>query len=256
MKVIFYKTLLFALIVSMTACKSRGDKGLRKFYNDINRQTRVDNYLVDENTKTPGVMKKPQMPVANSQKTDYSKEATYMEIVRAKSNEYQVKYDNSEITNSDVYLEAARNRKAMMQNAQKEAAVIAKTTTTTTKVEVKGESQSLSDQDKKLIRELNVTLVNKADEVRMKTYSVVIGTFSMKASIDRLAKAFAGSNENLIFVKNNVGLYYAIAETYDSDVKAVERLKEIEIEYKSRYTTTQLHKKYGIPFTDLWILKR
>lgn len=250
MKVVLNATLLIALTVSMTACKSSGDKALRGFYKDINRQTRLDSYLVEDHTQTAGVKKQPQT-AEETKKQDYISEIAYLELVRTKD-VYKVKYDNSEITNSDVYLEAARHRKAMEENAKQEAA---KAKSAGGSIVLKDKPQS-TDADKNLVREESVTFQNKSDESNIKTYSVIIGSFLKTESVDRLIKAFADSNEKVTFVKNRAGFSHAVIDTFDSYTKALEKLKAIDKEYRGQYTTAQLDKKYGIPFNDLWILKK
>jgi hypothetical protein len=114
----------------------------------------------------------------------------------------------------------------------------------------------LLDPDRKLIRTEGISYINEYDKANLKKYNVIIAALSKFEGTERLKKSFEVSGENLVIVRNDVGLYYVIIGSYDIEEQAVNKLRSIELEYNSRFTVAELKKLYGIPFTDLWILRR
>lgn len=89
----------------------------------------------------------------------------------------------------------------------------------------------------------------------LKKYSVVIASLSKKEGANRLkAIFFAETSEKFWIAQNNKDIYYFLVGTYDSREEAVKKKNQLVRQYTSRYTKSQLLSKFGIPFTDLWIL--
>lgn len=114
----------------------------------------------------------------------------------------------------------------------------------------------LTDLDKKDIQKVGISHVDEDDRPLLKDYSVVITSFSQSDKMTPLKKALTSSVDKLFFVKNDAGIYYAIFGSYKTENEALQKLKRIRMEYTNLYTTEQLNNKYGITFTDLYILKR
>lgn len=114
----------------------------------------------------------------------------------------------------------------------------------------------LTDIDKKAIQKVGISHVDDDDRLLLKDYSVVIASFSQPDNLASLKKALTSSVDKLFFVKNDAGVYYAIFGSYKTENEALQKLKRIRMEYTNLYTTQQLNDKYGITFTDLYILKR
>jgi hypothetical protein len=114
----------------------------------------------------------------------------------------------------------------------------------------------LLDPNRKLIRTEAFSYINEYDRANLKKFNVIIAALSKFAGTERLKRAFEGSGENLVVVRNDAGLYYVIIGSYDVEEQAVDKLRSIELEYNSRFTVAELKRLYGIPFTDLWILRR
>lgn len=114
----------------------------------------------------------------------------------------------------------------------------------------------LLDAEKRPIRRVRVRFINESDQNLLKQYSVIIATLSKPAGVERLKKAFVTSNDHLFFVKNEVGLYYAIIGSYDTESEASQKIRRIQMEYTNLYTSDQLFNRYGITFADMWILRK
>ncbi|MFV0538652.1 MAG: SPOR domain-containing protein [Dysgonomonas sp.] len=140
-------------------------------------------------------------------------------------------------------------------NAKKNSTVAAKGAKTT-EVSVPEFFAILTDIDKKDTQKVGISHLDDADRLLLKDYSVIIASFSQQEKIDPLKKALTSSVDKLFFVKSNAGFYYAIFGSYKTESEALQKIKRIRMEYTNLYTAEQLNDKYGIAFTDLYILKR
>lgn len=266
---LLHTTLLFTILILAFSCKSQ-DRTMRDYYREVNKYTALENKLIENNGIHVVSAPKQDIELTYNQ----SSEQAYLEQVRNKSDMYKVIYDDSEYANGDVYREAAKHRKALAERAGTTNTGCQDCPGTTTSVNNTTSSSSLTtsgqtktsdspdffahlfDASQRPIRKVGVTYIDDAGRMLLKQYSVIIAALSKKESVDRLKKAFANSPEQIFFVKNEVGLYYAIIGSYDSEAQAMEKLRRVEMEYCSTYTTEQLRNKYGITFSDLWILKK
>lgn len=114
----------------------------------------------------------------------------------------------------------------------------------------------LTDTDKKAIRKVGISYVDEKDKLLLKDYSVIIASFSQPEKMDPLKRALTSSVDKLFFVKNDANIYYAIFGSYNTENEAQQKIRRIWMEYTNLYTTEQLNNKYGITFTDLYILKK
>lgn len=276
---ILYTTLLLAIVILISSCKSQ-DQKLTEFYRDVNNQMKKDNYLIPSNTRT-----RYTDPNEDSKSINYSAESAYMAQVKSKYEHYKVKYDDSEYANGDIYVQAAKRRQALIDQANKDcpdcqkktAAATATntqpavsrvtqpaTTTSTTpsfNASATGDRKTpdffahLLDTDKKLIRTEGISYINTEDKSKLKKYSVIIASLARSEGVERLKKAF-GSKETLTIVRNDAGLYYVIIGSFDTEGQAAEKIRTVEAQYTRQYSRDQLLKTYGIPLTDMWILRK
>lgn len=277
---IIHTTLLLAIVIIVSSCKSQ-DRALTDFYRNANNQIKKENVLVHSNTNWSDAM--PQRSEVRD--INYTAESAYMAQVKSKYEHYKVNYDDSEYANGDVYTEAAKHRQAQIdqvnkdcpdcqkkanatatsgssvsQTAQQGGTTASAFNTPKAQVET-GEKKTpdffahLLDADKKLIRTEGVSYLNVDDKAKLKRYNVIIAALSKYEGVEHLQKAF-GSRETLTIVRNDIGLYYVIIGSYDTESQATEKIRAIEAQYSRQYTTAQLLKTYGIPLTDLWILRK
>jgi len=274
---ILHKTLLIAIVILISSCKSQ-DQKLTEFYRGVNTQMKGDNYLVTSNKRTQYTD-----PNEDSKSINYSAESAYMAQVKSKYEHYKVKYDDSEYANGDIYVEAAKRRQVMIDQANKDCPDCQKkaaTTTTNTQSAVSATSRPtnttstpsfnastagdrknpdffahLLDTDKKLIRTEGISYINTEDKSKLKRYSVIIASLARPEGVERLKKAF-GTKESLTIVRNDAGLFYVIIGSYDTENQAADKIRTIEVQYTRQYSRDQLLKTYGIPLTDMWILRK
>jgi hypothetical protein len=280
MKTIFYATLLLSVFL-FTSCKADKDRAMRAYYRQVNKHSVIENRLLsDDNTLAP-ITSEPK----RGSTSNYSSEQAYIDAVKAKSDEYKVLYDDSEIANGNVYREAVAHRNKLAQDCNcgsTENKTVADTSSSTNTSTVNtttatgnatssaivntaaAQNQSrtpdffshLLEADKNLIRKVNVTCVDENDRAQMKQFSVVIAALARTRGVEYLKMAFADSHDRLFFVRNEAGLYYPIIGSYDSEAEATAKLREVQLEYNSLYTKKQLRNKFRLPFTDLWILRK
>lgn len=265
---VLHTTLLLAIIIVISSCKSQ-DQALKDFYRKTNNQMKRESFLIKSSPATPARQ-------YEERSVNSSAESAYLAQVKAKSEQFHVIYDESEYANGDVYLEAAKHRQSLIEKANKDCPDCQKTTSVATSTvsqaasntAVPSNAQSTSgsktpdffahlvNTDKKLIRTEGVSYVDINDKTKLKKYNVIIAALSKFEGTERLKKAFEGSGESLTIVKNDSGLYYVIIGSYDTEGQASDKIRRIESEYNSRYTAAQLQSKYGITFTNLWILRK
>lgn len=112
------------------------------------------------------------------------------------------------------------------------------------------------DEVKNIVRKGKFTLVNSADASLLKKYNVVIATLSKEAGTEFVKDAITknDSDEVVFAVKNNAGKYYVILGSYDTQAEALEKRRSVIKNYTQRYSKAALMKKYGIQFSDTWIV--
>jgi len=112
------------------------------------------------------------------------------------------------------------------------------------------------NEDTEPIRTEPITAVNPPDEQALRTYSVVIASLSVKPNAEALKTRMEQEGYNIILAQNTQGMYRVIIASYDDKASAVNEKNMIREKYLSRGTSDVLRKTYGIPFDDLWVLKR
>jgi hypothetical protein len=282
MKLLFHTALLLAISFFTFSCKAKQEQVMKEHYRTANKYSVLEKKLLKDNNS---------LLLSNS--TLKNNDQGYNNPVslqphqdQVNSGEYKVLYDDSEIANGDVYREAAAHRQQLINDCNcgetktgitnsagsPTSATPVKTNTTasvkTTPAAPSSTPQApevtrtptifahLLDAEKKPIRRVRVSLINESDRDRLKQYSVIIAALSKPASVERLKKAFATSGDQIFFVQNELGLYYAIIGSYETESQAGEKIRRVYMEYTNLYTPEQLFDKYGIKFADLWILKR
>ncbi len=280
MKLFLRTTLLLAISFFTFSCKTKQDQVIKEHYQTVNKYSTLENKLLRDNNEL-------LFSTSTSKKTNSVN--LPMDQSQVNTNGYKVLYDDSEIVNGDVYKEAAAHRQKLANDCncgetKTGAANIAtippkpSIPLTTNPAPSAGAAQAalpstqqapaveanqtpaifahLLDAEKKPIRRVRVRLINENDQNRLKQYSVINAAFSKPASVERLKKAFAISSDQIFFVQNELGIYYAIIGSYDAEHEASDKIRRVSMEYTNLYTPEQLFDKYGIKFADLWILKR
>lgn len=101
-----------------------------------------------------------------------------------------------------------------------------------------------------------VTPVYESDAPDLKAYSVVIAAMGMKPNAESLKKRMENEGYKVILVQNEQGMYRVIIASYDSKEQAIAKKNAILADFASKGDLSALKSKYGIPFTDWWILQR
>ncbi|MDU1892716.1 MAG: SPOR domain-containing protein [Dysgonomonas sp.] len=140
--------------------------------------------------------------------------------------------------------EAAKERE-MEENENTETVSVPKSTTTQT--------YTLSNES---VRVEKINPVNAADAANLKAYSVVIAAMSVKANAESLKQRMENEGYNIILAQNEQSMYRVIIASYDSKEQAVARKNEILGNFTASSDLAALKSKFGIPFTDWWILQR
>lgn len=285
--------MVFFLIVSLlfvSSCGSNRDQARKNYFKELNKQNSQEYNLLTSNNVIKG--DNDQSPTHQKSKQEVyneSSEQAYKNNINAKAEEFKLQYDDSELANGDIYREAATHRASLMKQAnsdcncgtdakktkkqptlstkpsttaketapQKVVEAPQKTTSSNSENEEKQQYFAhLLNADFEPMRRVDVTLVNESDGSLFKDYSVVIAALSRLDGVERLKQVFANSEDKVFFVKNNLGIYYAIMGSYDTRAEANRRISQIRMNYNSQYPESQLIKKYGIPFTNLWVLQK
>lgn len=89
----------------------------------------------------------------------------------------------------------------------------------------------------------------------LKKYNIIIATLSSQEGVDRLKKKFDSDDQRNLIVRNDKGLYYFVLASYDKESEVIAGVKSVADKYTNRYSRNELIRKYGIPFSDIWILE-
>jgi len=96
-----------------------------------------------------------------------------------------------------------------------------------------------------------------ADATGLRRFSVVVGSFRLRANADRLqATLRANGHSDVVIARNERGMYRVIVGTFDDRAIAVSQRDQLRRRYSARGNTAFLQRTYGVPFNDLWILDR
>ena len=106
------------------------------------------------------------------------------------------------------------------------------------------------------VRKYLIPTSDNANVADLKRYSVVVATLSKKDNAAKLTRSLQKAGENALFVKNDLGSYYALIGSYDKEADVLQKKDELYRNYIDKYTPQQLFKTYGIPFSDIWILEK
>jgi len=97
-------------------------------------------------------------------------------------------------------------------------------------------------------------VVNKADESKLKKYNVVIASILMEEGANKLMEALKNANEPYFVAKS--GSYYTfIVGSFDKKEDAVAYRIKILDKYPRKQSEEELFQKYGIIFSDTWLLE-
>lgn len=111
-------------------------------------------------------------------------------------------------------------------------------------------------EDTEPIRTEEIQAVDPRDTAGLRAYSVVIASLSVKPNAEALKSRMEQEGYNVILAQNTQGMYRVIIASYDDKASAVNEKNTIRNKYLTRGTSDVLRKTYGIPFDDLWVLKR
>lgn len=135
------------------------------------------------------------------------------------------------------------------------AETVAPETTSNKKEDVTSKFSAFQNEDWKLFRAVDVTLINQTDKGFFKKFSIVLGTFKSLNNADFIKRTFNSMGEHSIVVKNTVGgYYYALVGGYDTEAEAVQAMENITKKYTEGISKTRRISRFGIPLDDMWIL--
>ena len=77
------------------------------------------------------------------------------------------------------------------------------------------------------VRQESVTALNGS----LKAYSVIVGTFSVKANAEGLQNRLKGAGYNAVLVQNQAGMYRVAATTFDNKADAVRSRDDFRSQY-------------------------
>lgn len=100
-----------------------------------------------------------------------------------------------------------------------------------------------------------LTVLNKADESKLKKYNVIIASLKMESGKNRLSTSFNSANENYFVARSGAGYYTFVVGSFEKRGDAIAYRSKIVNKYTSRYSENELFNTFGIIFTDAWILE-
>lgn len=106
------------------------------------------------------------------------------------------------------------------------------------------------------VRQERVDAVLPADAANLRRYSVVVGSFSVRLNAESLRNRLQNDGHHVILAQNEQGMFRVIVGSFDDRVAAAAQREQLHRTYSARGTPDVLRRTYGIPFNDLWILRR
>ena len=106
------------------------------------------------------------------------------------------------------------------------------------------------------VRKEKITPVYERDASGLKLYNVVIAAMLMKPNAEALKQRVENEGYNVILVQNQEGFFRVIIASSDSKNEAIAKRNQILSQFNAEGDIEMLRVKYGIPFTDWWILQR
>ena len=101
------------------------------------------------------------------------------------------------------------------------------------------------------------TAATATDVAGLRRFSVVVGSFRVRANADRLqATLRSNGHSDVVIARNERGMYRVIVGSFDDRTVAVSQRDQLRRRYSARGNTAFLRRTYGVPFNDLWILDR
>ena len=134
----------------------------------------------------------------------------------SKESAYRKAYDKAK---------AAEAEAALNNPSQNEAPVVTPLT------QQQPQQQTVDNYDNATVRTENVTLVNGSG---LKEFSVVVGSFSLRANADGLQQSLINSGYNAQVVLNNAvqpPMYRVVATTFDTKVEAAASRNDLQTKY-------------------------
>lgn len=114
---------------------------------------------------------------------------------------------------------------------------------------------SAGNEDWKLFKYGDISLLNSSDQAFLKRYSIVLGTFKSRNNADFIRRTFNSMGERSIVVRNAEGNYYALLGSFDTEPEAVQALDNVTKKYTEGISRTRRVSRFGIPLDDMWILR-
>lgn len=108
--------------------------------------------------------------------------------------------------------------------------------------------------DQNAVRTESISYMNEYDRISLKKYNVVIASFGKNANAQRVKESLQKEGEQVTIVKGSNGMHRVIIGSFDTEEEAKRKIQSIGLFYRGQYTSSQLISKYGIPFSQLWIL--
>lgn len=106
------------------------------------------------------------------------------------------------------------------------------------------------------VRREKITPVYESDASGLKAYSVVVAAMSMKPNAESLKGRLEADGYKVILVQNEQKMYRVIIASCDTKDEASAKKNQTLANFAEKGSFATLKSKYGIPFTDWWILQR
>ena len=107
-----------------------------------------------------------------------------------------------------------------------------------------------------VVRQEAIQAVSPTDASALRRYSVVVASLSTRLSAEALQARLQSDSHHVILAQNEQGMFRVIVGSFDDRASAVAQRNALNRQYTAHRSRADLMRIYGIPFDDLWILRR
>ena len=107
-----------------------------------------------------------------------------------------------------------------------------------------------------VVRQEAIQAVSSTDASALRRYSVVVASLSTRLSAETLQTRLQSDSHHVILAQNEQGMFRVIVGSFDDRASAVAQRNALSRQYTAHRSRADLMRIYGIPFDDLWILRR